>query len=179
MVAQVTVRGGPNTSIAPPPGWTLIRRDQTPIAIAQALYWHRVAASDGTSNTWSFSGTTSPTASGGILAYSGVSAVTPVDANSGQYNCPSGCADAPPHVSVGAVTAGASGDRLLFFGAVSCTASITGPSGMTSRWLRTTGSTTSFAADQALAASGSTGGRVGTSSNTTATTLGQLVALRQ
>lgn len=179
MVAQVTVRGGPSTAITPPPGWTLIRRDQTPIAIAEALYWHRVASTDGASYTWTFTGTTSPKASGGILDYDGVSSVTPIDANTGQYNCLSGCADSPPHVGVGPVTASASGDRLLFFGAVSTIASISGPSGMTTRWLRTTSSTTSFAADQALAASGSTGGRVGLSSNTTATTIGQLVALRQ
>ncbi len=180
LLAQVTVRGGPDTSIAPPAGWTLIRRDQTPIAIAEALYWHRAGSSEPASNTWSFSGTTTPKASGGVVAYSGVSTVTAIDANAGQYNCPSsgGCADSPPDVSVGPVTASTSSDRLVFFGAVSTVATITAPPGMTQRWLRTTSSTTSFCADQALTAAGSTGSRVGTSSNQTATTIGQLVALR-
>jgi Calcineurin-like phosphoesterase len=178
LLAQVTVRGGPSTAISPPAGWTLVRRDQTPLAIAGALYWHRATASDPASATFGFTGTTNPQASGGIVAYSGVSAVTAVDASAGQYNCPSGCADAPPHVSVGPVTATGSADRLVFFGAVSTVASIAGPSGMTTRWLRTTSSTTSYCADAALTASGSTGGRVGTSSNATATTIGQLVALK-
>ena len=178
LVAQVTVRGAGSTTIAPPAGWQLIRRDNTPIAMAEALYVHRVAGGDPTSSTWTFSGTSSPMASGGVLAYSGVSSVTPVDANSGQYNCPSGCADSPPRVSGPAVSATRGGDVLLFFGSVSTVASITGPPGMTTRWLRTTSSTTSYCADQTLSSLGTTGARIGQSSNSTATTIGQLVALR-
>ena len=41
-----------------------------------------------------------------------------------------------------------------------------------------TSSTTSYCADQTLPAAGPTGPRIGQSSNSTATTIGQLVALR-
>ena len=43
MIAQISVRGGSNTTITPPTGWNLVRRDNQSTTIAQAIYSHVVA----------------------------------------------------------------------------------------------------------------------------------------
>ena len=42
LIAQIAVRGGSNTTITPPAGWSLVRRDNQSTTIAQAIYSHAV-----------------------------------------------------------------------------------------------------------------------------------------
>lgn len=170
MVAQIVVRGS-STVITPPSGWNLIRRDNTGSSIAVALYYKVAALPEASSYAWKFG--TSQKASGGIGLYSGTDTGSPIDASSGKYNASTGTVTAP------SVTTTAPGDMLLFFASVTTNATITPPSGMGSRWTSVnTGSTTSFLADQGLTIPGATGNKAGASSNSTASNIGQLVALR-
>ncbi len=169
LIAQV-VATGPTTIITPPSGWTLIRRDNSGSSIADALYSHVVTSGEPTSYTWTFN--TLQKASGGIGDFSGVNTTTPVDANSGFYN-----SSGSTTMSAPSVTTTTPADMLLFFGAIAKQATVTPPSGMTSKWSATTQLTTSYMANQLITTQGATGNKVGVSSIKNQSTISQLVAL--
>ncbi len=169
MVAHVVVRAT-STTITPPSGWVLIRRDNTTSSIGVALYYKIASAPEPAGQTFTFS--SAEQASGGIAAYSGVNNSSPIDASSGQYNPSTGTITAP------SVTTTFSNDQLLFFAADTTATTVTPPAGMTQQWLATTTQTTSEMADQALSSAGSTGTRVGTAGSTSSSNIGELVALK-
>jgi hypothetical protein len=168
LVAQVTVRGA-TTTITPPSGWSLIRRDNTTGSMGVALYYKVVAGTQSTSFGWTFN--SQRQASGGIAAYAGVDNATPIDASSGRYN------DSTATITASSVTATVPNDRLVFFASVTTNASVTFPSGMTRQWNVSTSDTTSAMADQPLSSAGATGDRVATS-GVNNSNIAQLVALK-
>jgi hypothetical protein len=160
-----------NPAITPPTGWTLVRRDSNS-AMAQAVYRHVVGPSEPASYTWSLS--SSQAAAGGIIAYAGVSTVTPVDVHGGQINAASTSVTAP------SITTTRPGGQLVgFFGTAGNTA-FTAPAGMAERGdvVSNAGTykVTLEGADQALSTTGATGTRVARAGTSTAN-VGQLIAL--
>jgi hypothetical protein len=111
MLAQIAVAGGTNTAITPPPGWTLVRRDNQATSLAQAIYNHPVSdpSAEPSSYVWNFS--RSANAAGAIIAYYGLSGIAPVDASNGQGNASSTNVTAPSLV----VPSGHTGDLLVAF----------------------------------------------------------------
>lgn len=171
-VSQIVVRGSA-TTITPPTGWTLIRRDNTASAMAVGLYYKIAGSSEPASYTFNFNSTQQAVA--GVTAYSGVSTTNPVDASSGQYN------DTVSAMTAPSVTTTKANDRLLWFGAVTVYSStIAPPSGMTNEYAVNSGSSTGVSADmadQTLTTTGATGNKVGTNSSGKSN-ISQLVALR-
>lgn len=163
-------------TITPPSGWASVRSDLHPSGnqLRQATFVRVATASEPATYTWAFSA--AHAAAGGILAYSGVDAVSPVAASSGQPATASTQVVAP---SVAPTTAG--GVLVAIFG-VAATRAITPPSGMAGRVADgaaiAAGEKTSVAtADQTLPLAGPTGSRVATVATAT-DGIGQLVALR-
>lgn len=175
LLAQVTVRGGTDTGITPPAGWSLVLRTDSGTALAQALYSKVAGAAEPANHTWNFS--QSRKASGGIAAYAGVDSASPIDASAGQTNPPSASVTAP------SVTTPTPNTMLVgLFGSAKGT-TFTPPPGMTERYdVASTGGgigsrTASEAADEPWAAAGATGTRTATAADS-AENIGQLVALR-
>jgi methionine-rich copper-binding protein CopC len=171
LLAAVATRGAP--TITAPAGWALVRQDANASTMRQAIFVRIAGASEPASYTFTLSSAQS--AAGGVVAYTGVNATTPVDVHGGQLNASSTAITAPSITTTGA-------NRMIvgFFGAPVLT-SMTPPGGMTERYDQTVPTTntykvTSGAADQAVAAAGATGTRVATAVNASAN-IGQLVAL--
>ena len=175
MIAQVTVRGGTGTTLTPPAGWSLIRRDDdTGGQITEGVYVHVVTATaEPASYTWSF--TSGNDAAGGIADYSGVSTSAPVDVSAGQANASSTSVTAPSIT----VPAGHNGDYLLaLFAMPNSSAPITLPGAITSRWnFHATGWGISAAMGDAPVLSGPTGNYVALQGSATVN-IGALVALQ-
>ena len=104
-VMAIAARGAPNFTA--PAGWTLVRQDANGTTMRQAIYTHVVGTGEPASYTWTWA--TAQAAAGGILAYGGVSTVTPVDASGRQANASATSVTAP---SIATAQAG-SADRLL------------------------------------------------------------------
>ncbi|MGZ6557585.1 MAG: hypothetical protein ACXVEY_12180, partial [Actinomycetota bacterium] len=117
-VLDVAGAGG----ITPPTGWTAIRSDAAGTSMTQFAYYKRAGASEPSSYSWSFS--SARLATGVVIAYSGVSTVSPVGVSGGQVNA-SSISIAAPAVSTTVA------DSLVvgFFGIFTNT-TITPPSGM-------------------------------------------------
>jgi hypothetical protein len=173
MVAEIAVRGGSSTIITAPPGWTLVRRDNSARTIAQAIYSRVVPGSppEPSSYTWTFS--TGNDAAGGIAAYVGVSNVVAVDASNGQGNI-SSTSIAAPSVTV---PTGNTSDLLLGLFSIANSSNVTLPPGMTQRWSfhAAGGGVGVAAADLQLVSDGATG-KAATAA-TAALNVGALVAL--
>ena len=174
MVAEIAVRGGSSTIITAPPGWTLVRRDNSARTIAQAIYSRVVPGSppEPSSYTWTFS--TGNDAAGGIAAYVGVSNVVAVDASNGQGNI-SSTSIAAPSVTV---PTGNTSDLLLGLFSIANSSNVTLPPGMTQRWSfhAAGGGVGVAAADLQLVSDGATGNQAATAA-TAALNVGALVAL--
>jgi Polysaccharide lyase len=176
LIAALDVRLASSSTITAPSGWTLIRRDSNVppyAALSQALYFKIATSSEPASYEWTFSASTS--ASGGILAFSGIDATTPIDAHSGRFRSQTKRISAPS-----VITTVENAVLLGFFG-YSAGKSTSPPSGMMERFdVRTSSSlATTESADQIQATSGASGERAATSSGgPNSSTVGQLVALR-
>lgn len=174
LVAQVVVRGAGNTTITPPTGWTLIRRDNTLLSIGSALFYKVATLNEPTSYTWNFNA--SQLASGGVSAYTNVNTGSPIDASSGNYNYESTIAIAP------SVYANVVGDMLLFFDAVTVNTTVNQPAGMIERWDVANGDvstgTTSEMAEQLLAVVGETGNLSGTHNSNGSSNIAQAILLK-
>jgi hypothetical protein len=169
-VMAIASRGAP--TITAPAGWTAVRTDTNGTVMKQAVYRHVVGASEPAGYTWILS--SAQAAAGGIVAYGGVSTVSPVDTSGGQANGSSTTVTAP------SVTTSKPGTQLVgFFGTGSATA-FTAPSGMTERGdvasSAGTFKVTLEGADVSRSAAGATGTRAAAAANAAAN-VGQLVAL--
>jgi len=87
LVAGITVDGGSGTTITPPSGWTLIRRQNSTTAtnVSIATYY-RVAGAEAGPYVWSFS--PSVRAAGGIIRFTGVNTSNPIDVSNGNSGGP-------------------------------------------------------------------------------------------
>jgi hypothetical protein len=172
LLAVVSARGGP--TITPPAGWTLVRQDINASTMRQAIFVHTAGGSEPGSYTFTLSSAQS--ASGGIVAYSGVDGANPIDAHGGQINATSPSISAPSISTTGT-------DRMLvgFFGTAALT-TISPPGGMTERFDQQVPATNQYkvtteTSDQAVPNAGATGSRAAVAANSGAN-VGQLVALR-
>ncbi|MEZ5100164.1 MAG: Ig-like domain-containing protein [Thermoleophilia bacterium] len=181
LLAQVAVRGGSGTGITAPSGWTLVRRDDSTTTVSSALYSHQVASGETNGTfTWDFDATVK--AAGGIIAWEGVDAVSPIRESSGQSGTSSSTVTAP------GVTATA-GDVLAGFFTTATGTSFAAPGGsptFTERYdvSSTRGGdgsasstrVTAEAATATVATGGATGSKSATAGSS-AVWVGQLVAL--
>ncbi|MEY2569013.1 MAG: hypothetical protein QOE35_3542 [Actinomycetota bacterium] len=162
MVAQVAAGGGSGTTITAPSGWTQLDSKNNGTLVAQKVFWRLATGNEPASWTWTLS--SSQEASGGVLAYSGVEQVTPLDVTANNKTA----AASTSHVAPAVVTTKANDELVTFYGLKTGT-TMTAPSGMTERFdLASTGGTvanqlTAGADDQLVAITGSTGTRTATS----------------
>ena len=170
LVASIAVRN--DESITAPAGWTQQYSDDTS-SMRMAVFTRTAEGSDGASYTWTFGDPVS-TAIGGIIAFSGLDPVSPVDVSAGQVNGSSSSATAPSvSTTVGDAT-------LVALYAIANDATFTPPAGMTERLdvlADTTADGAATTADVSVASAGATGTKVATASKS-GDTIGVLVALR-
>ena len=166
----IAARGTP--TITPPAGWSQVRLDANSTTMRQVVFTHVAAASEPASYTWKLS--SSQAAAGVVIAYGGVSTVTPVNVAGGQINASNASVTAP------SVTTTKAGAQLVGFFGTGAATTFTPPSAMTERGdvasSAGTFKVTVEGADVSQAAAGATGTRaakaVGSAAN-----VGQLVAL--
>lgn len=147
-----------NISTAPS-GWTLIRNTSAATGNRLITYYKVAGGSEPSTYTWTFDANTD--ISGGIIAYSGLTG-TPLDVENGQEN-----SSASTSVTAPAVTVTNSDSLLIFAGGVNednDATTYTAPSGMTER-VDTFNTWSSLEIADQNVASGSTGTRVATASN--------------
>ena len=80
LLAGVSFDRGASTTIAAPEGWNLIRRTDNGIKVGLSTYWKLAGGSEPASYTWGIS--PQRKAVGGIVHYSGVLAINPIDITS-------------------------------------------------------------------------------------------------
>ena len=172
LLAGISVRGKP--TITAPSGWSLAVSNENGTAIKQAVYVHVATASEPGNVTWTFSKAGS--AAGGIVAYMGVDAATPVDAAAGQSNGTSATITAP------SVTTTVADDMLVGFFGTSRTSDIAPAASLSERYDMTVSTALKYkisteAADESRPSAGPTGTRTATA-NGASQNVGQLVALK-
>ena len=172
MLATIASRGGP--TITPPAGWTLVRQDLSGSTIRQAVFVRIAGASEPTSYVFILS--SSQSATGGIVAYSGVDPTGPIDAHGGGVNASSTSITAP------SITTTGPGRMLVGLFGIAQLTTETSPAGMTERYDQAVPSTNTYkvttaGADELVPAAGATGTRVALAA-TSGVNIGQLVALR-
>jgi len=127
LVMAVTVRGGSNTTINTPTGWTKLGTStvNSGTTLAQAIYWRVATAGEPGSYPVTFSPVTAVRASGAIAAVSGASTAQPASARyGGQANGSNLTITAP---ALGTWTAVNGMD--LFFGGMAVGGNTTAPPG--------------------------------------------------
>lgn len=175
MIAQVAVRGIP--AITAPAGWNLIDVRSSGTSgdeVTQGTYWRVIGTGEPASYTWSWDGTTRR-AGGGILEFSNVETVNPVDVAGGQATNNSTTITAPGQTQT---TANALLVALL---ASAYRTTQTTPAGMTQEYLQDTGAgpngVTTSAYRQADATPGATGDRTSTAGDSS-DSVAHLIVLR-
>ncbi len=179
LIAQVSNRGTFSSTLTPPSGWNLIRRDPgtgtSGSAVTAALYWRLATSSEPASAVFTLTSSSTMQMVGGIAAYSGVHSSSPV-LTSGSATGLSATATAP---SVTTTVA----DAMLVHTVTKRQEVPNPPLGPTSRWGLVSGPGTASAgaaaADEVLAAPGAAPARSWTSpTNFMAEWLTHTVALR-
>jgi len=160
LVAIVVHQSGNNRNMTPPAGWTAIpNADFNEGSNARIHAWSKLAgASEPGSYTFTLTGGDGRDTAGGIMAISGASQTTPIDASGGRSN------GGNPSTSVTApsITTTLPNTLLIFAGAGSSAATYTPPGNMSEQFDRTTSGTYKVSiesATQALVSSGPTGTR--------------------
>ena len=121
-IMAIAARGAP--TLTAPAGWSLVRQDANGTTMRQTIYSHVVGTSEPASYTWTWGA--AQAAAGGILAYGGVSTVTPVNASGAQANTSATSVTAPSIANTKA------GQLIGFFGTGTATA-FTPPAGLAER----------------------------------------------
>ncbi len=172
LVTGVSVRGSP--AITPPAGWTLVRSDQNPTIMKQAVFVRVAVAAEPADYTWTFS--VPQAAAGGILAYSGVDTANPVDGHSGFV-----ATTASTTITAPSLTTTVGGVAVAAFYGITGATTVTPPVGTTERWdLASSAGTyriTAEAAETIRPVAAPTGDLVAAAANS-GRSIGQLVALR-
>ena len=167
MVASVAVRSAP--TVTPPTGWSLVTTTPNGSNLRQLSYTRVATASEPTSYRWGFN--QNRASSGAILAYSGVSTSSPVQAFSGGIgNSATITAPSATTVTTGAMVVGAF--------SIANGATVTPPSGMTERGEVASSSKIRIeVADVIQPAAGPTGAKAAVATSSAAN-VGQLIVLR-
>lgn len=170
LLATVDYRGG--ATLTPPPGWTLVRQDQSGTALRKVTFSRVATDAEPATQAWRFS--TRVGAVGSMSAYSGVSATDPVQASAGQVSPANSRTITAPSVPTGpgAVMVG-------LFG-VGRAAGISSPSAMTERSEIRSPATVTYACTAAtadLTATGASSGAQSATSTVNGPTIGHTVAL--
>ncbi|HXF66699.1 MAG TPA: DUF6701 domain-containing protein [Burkholderiales bacterium] len=177
LVAAIGLRP-PTATIAPPAGWTLVRRLDNAAGSPNSLavYIRVAGASEPASYTWNLSGFTH--AVGGIQAFSGADTASPIDVENGQTTA-SGLTHATPSVTTTVANA-----MLVTAHTFSSSATWTPPAGMTEAYDVAVPSPPA-AVGQALEGAwqvqplaGATGAKTATASNDADTGNAHILALR-
>jgi hypothetical protein len=166
MVAAVTAAG--TGSITTPSGWTVIK-NVAGTATRQVTYYKVAGSSEASSYSWSLG--SSRAASGGIVDYSGVNQVVPVDATASASG-ESGSATIP------SVTTSAAADLVLAIASFATATTVTPDPSTTERLDVASGSNTSEVAEFGQATAAATAAKTVTPAVTTAAWLAQTIALR-
>ncbi len=158
LLASISFRG--KGSVTSPAGWTLVRQDASGTAIQLATYKRTAGSSEPASYVWQFSA--KPAAVGTMLAYSGVSSGSPVQA-SGALSSSSGKTITAP-----TVTTTAPGSLLVAAFTTARFATLTSPTGMTEAAAVISSNTVKWPASSEVSTetrstAGATGPRVATS----------------
>jgi N,N-dimethylformamidase beta subunit-like protein/uncharacterized protein DUF4082/cadherin-like protein/Big-like domain-containing protein/purple acid phosphatase-like protein len=171
MLASVAARGAPATTA--PDGWTLLRNDANGTQLRLITYYRIASGAEPASYKWVFSAARS--AAGGIVAYSGVDTIHPVDLAAGRANLSSKSITAP------SVTTRANGVLLVGFFGLATSATLTPPDGMLEQIEERNdpvgNDIVTGTADALQPAAGATGQKVAVASRA-AVNIGQLVAIR-
>ena len=172
LLATVDYRGAAVIA-AVPAGWQLVRTDLNGTAVRKATYVRVAGGSEPASYVWGFD--RRPSAVGSILAYSGVSGSTPVEASSGRANAASKLVTAP------SVTTTSPGALVVGLFTVNKRAGLTPPTGMVERSevsspAAVTYPVTGESADLVRASAGASGDKAATSTLSGAS-IGQQIAL--
>ena len=176
LVAAIVARASSRAAVAPPSGWSLIRRDSASrsAALTQAVYYRVAGSSEPPSYRWRVSSAWATT--GAVVAVRGVDRARPVDAHSGAFTARSRSLRAP------SVTTSVREGLVLGFFAKSGTGSTTPPHGMVERYdvrtQKTRDGARASGAAYVHARAGATGDKIATSPSRNGSNIGQLVALR-
>jgi hypothetical protein len=180
MLAALDIRVPAGAAITAPAGWALVRRDNNdPVyaSLSQALYYRVADGSEPSDYTWRWTFSRGVGAAGGIVAYSGVDRLTPIDAHGGRLSSYSRRVVAP------SVTTTAADDLVVALFGHDGAKTTTSPGGTIERWDSVASgrisAARSKAADFVAPAPGPTGDKVAvTSGKGSSSAIGQLVALR-
>lgn len=180
ILAQVTIRrrtGGNN--VTTPSGWTLLGSQIQDDDVLQSLYYRVAASGDAsTSHTWDFDGNGNRRYILGALVFRGVDTANPVNVFSTAI---SPAADTVMTAS-SVTTTQANTYLVAFYGLDTGDRTMTAAAGMSEVYEReestASAGLTVMAAHEALAASGATGNRAATASDTFADGVAHLVALQ-
>ncbi len=178
LIAQVAYNAVAGSTITPVAGWNVIDVEENLThPIMQGLYWRVATASEPAQYSFTLTSGKADTASGAIAAYSGVDTGNPIDDFAGQSNGTSTNLAAP------SITTTVAGTTLIGFFANRSNGVISPPATMTERWdvgsdaaVGDIGETRAEAADELLAAAGTTGTRTATTAASDGS-VGHLVAL--
>jgi hypothetical protein len=172
LVAAVSTRGAPVVSA--PSGWSVVLATSNGTIMQQVVLVHAVGGSDPATYTFPLSKVASAT--GGILAYSGVDPASPIDTAAGSSNASSATITAP------SITTTTDDGMLVALFGIARLSTFSTVAGMTERFEVGSSSAATYkistaADDSVLGAAGPTGTRSSTGSGATAN-IGQLLALR-
>ena len=170
LVAAVSARRRP--TVAAPAGWALLTTTDNDKTMRTSLYWR--TATDGDPGSWSWSFSSAVAATGSLVAYSGVDAVSPMAAYAGRAGASS------THITAPSVDA-PEGGLVLALSATAVQTTVTADQHAVELGEVTTTSgkekITSHVAAFAVTAAGSTGTRTAVARHAAVNT-GHLVALR-
>ncbi len=169
MVAHLIVQTAGN-SIAAPPGWNLVLRQDSASAIATATYVKVAGSSEPASYTWNFG--KAGEAIGGIASYIGVNTTTPVDAAHAQYN------NSTSNVDNSGLTTTVANDMLVYAVGIAVATTVNVPSGFTQVYNNNSNSAlTSEMSQEIFASTGATGTIHGTHNGGSNSNITMLIAL--
>jgi hypothetical protein len=167
MVAAVDVKVNP--TVTAPSGWTLVVSTVNGSNMTQRVYTKVATAGEPASYQWSFN--ESRAATGGILAYSGVSTSAPVQVFSAQIG-------SSASIVAPSVTTASSGALVLGVFGIANGAAISPPAGMTERGeIASSTKIKTEVADYVPSAAGATGSKTAAAASS-GPNVGQLIVLR-
>jgi RHS repeat-associated protein len=172
-VLLASISGQTLPTISAPVGWSLVRSDTDGAEITQSIFVRTAGGSEPSSYTFTFNGAVA-SAVGGIIGYSGIDPLSPIDAAAGQGNASSTSVTAP------SITTTVADVMVVGFFATADNDTFSPPTGMTERFdVLATGKSkvAGEGAEVSQALAGATGTKVATASGA-AVNVGALVGLR-
>jgi MSHA biogenesis protein MshQ len=159
LLALVSHQLGRHRSLAPPTGWTAVpNADRADGNNARIHGWYKLSGpNEPASYTFTLTGGSGQDIAGGILAVSGASSASPINASGSQRNTTLSTSVTGP-----SITTSTGGTLLVFGGACNATATFTPPAGMSEEFDRATAGSSSRVATEVATAGVSSPGATGT-----------------